>query len=116
MELVRKKAKEAGAEDAVIATHWAEGGKGAVDLGQAVMEACKKPVDFKFLYPLEWSIKEKIEKIAKEIYGADGVSYSEEAEKKIALYTRQVCHFLSQTYGFRDLINSQFAWQRLTFL
>lgn len=51
--------------------------------------ACQKPVDFKFLYPLELSIKEKIEKIAKEIYGADGVSYEPLAEKKIEQYTRQ---------------------------
>jgi len=58
-------------------------------LAEAVLAACEKPVDFKFLYPLDSSIKEKIEKIAKDIYGADGVEYSPEAEKKIETYTRQ---------------------------
>ncbi len=88
VELVRKIAKEAGAEDAVMSNHWAEGGAGAVELGKAVIEACKKPANFKFLYPLDVSIKEKIETIAKEIYGADGVEYSPEAEKQIETYTR----------------------------
>ena len=88
VELVRKAAKEAGAEDAVVCTHWADGGKGAIQLAEAVVKACEKPTKFQFLYPLEWSIKQKIEKICKDIYGADGVEYSPEAEKKIALYTR----------------------------
>ncbi|MEZ4643364.1 MAG: formate--tetrahydrofolate ligase [Chloroflexota bacterium] len=88
IELVRKIAIEAGAEDAVMSNHWTEGGKGAVELGKAVMAACEKPSDFKFLYPLEMSIKEKIETIAKEIYGADGVEFLPEAEKKIETYTR----------------------------
>ena len=88
IELVRKIAKEAGAEDAVMSNHWAEGGAGAVELGKAVIAACQKPSDFKFLYPLDISIKEKIEIIAKEIYGADGVEYSPEAEKQIETYTR----------------------------
>ncbi|MFQ5576650.1 MAG: formate--tetrahydrofolate ligase [Anaerolineae bacterium] len=88
VELVRKIAKGAGAEDAVMSNHWAEGGKGAVELGKAVIAACEKPTDFKFLYPLEMGIKEKIETITKEIYGADGVEFSPEAEKKIETYTR----------------------------
>lgn len=86
--LVRKIALEAGAEDAVMSNHWAEGGKGSVELGKAVMTACEKPSNFKFLYPLEISIKEKIETIAKTIYGADGVEYSEKAEEQIADYKR----------------------------
>ncbi len=86
--LVRKIALEAGAEDAVMSNHWAEGGQGSVELGKAVMAACEKPSDFKFLYPLDISIKEKIETIAKEIYGADGVEYSEKAEEQIADYNR----------------------------
>ncbi len=86
--LVRRVAIEAGAEDAVMSNHWTEGGAGAMALGEAVMEACKKPSNFDFLYPLEIGIKEKIEKIAKEIYGADGVEFLPEAEEKIALYTR----------------------------
>jgi methylenetetrahydrofolate dehydrogenase (NADP+)/methenyltetrahydrofolate cyclohydrolase/formyltetrahydrofolate synthetase len=88
VELVRKAAAEAGAEDAVVCTHWAEGGKGAVQLAEAVVKAAEKPSTFKFLYPLEWSIKQKIEKICLDIYGADGVDYSPEAEAKIELYTR----------------------------
>jgi methylenetetrahydrofolate dehydrogenase (NADP+)/methenyltetrahydrofolate cyclohydrolase/formyltetrahydrofolate synthetase len=88
VELIRKAAVEAGAEDAIVCRHWMEGGKGAVKLAEAVLKAAEKPTNFKFLYPLEWSIKEKIEIICKEIYGADGVEYSPEAEKKIELYTR----------------------------
>jgi len=88
IELVRKIAKEAGAEEAVMSNHWAEGGKGAVKLAEAVVEACEKPTDFKFLYPLDLSIKEKIEIIAKEIYGADGVEYEPEAAKKLEIYPR----------------------------
>ncbi len=88
IELIRRRAKEAGAEDAVLSTHWTNGGDGAVDLAKAVVAACEKPSDFQFLYPLEWTIKEKIEKIAKEIYGAGSVSYTPEAEAKIELYTR----------------------------
>jgi formyltetrahydrofolate synthetase len=65
-----------------------EGGAGAVALGEAVVKACEKPSDFKFLYPLDYSIKEKIETICKEIYGADGVEYMPEAEAKIETYTR----------------------------
>src|SRR5580698_7695822 len=87
--LVRKLAIEAGAADAVVSNHWAEGGKGAVDLGKAVIAACEKPGNFHFLYSLDLSIKEKIETIVREIYGGAGVEYSPEAEKKIELYTRQ---------------------------
>jgi formyltetrahydrofolate synthetase len=87
IELVRRHAVAAGAEGAYKCTHWMHGGKGAVELGQAVMAAANKPKQFEFLYPAEASIKEKIEAIAR-FYGADGVDYSEEAEKKVALYTR----------------------------
>jgi formyltetrahydrofolate synthetase len=88
IEVIRKGALEAGAEDAVPSTHWADGGAGAVPLAKAVMAACEKPSNFKFLYPLEWDIKKKIETIATQIYGADGVEYSPEAEAKVVLYTR----------------------------
>jgi formyltetrahydrofolate synthetase len=71
-----------------------EGGAGATALAEAVVKAAEKPSNFKQLYPLELSIKEKIETICKEIYGADGVEYSPEAEAKIALYTK---------LGFADL-------------
>ncbi len=88
VELVREAALAAGAEDSVVATHWMHGGAGAVDLAQAVIKAAEKPTNFKFLYPLEYSIKQKIEIICKQIYGADGVDYTPEAEAKIELYTR----------------------------
>ena len=88
VDLIRKAAVEAGAEDAVVCRHWMEGGKGAIKLAEAVLKAAEKPTNFKFLYPLELSIKEKIETICTQIYGADGVEYSPEAEKKIELYTR----------------------------
>jgi len=88
VELVRQAALEAGAMDAVVSRHWMEGGKGAVALAEAVVKACEKPSDFKFLYPLDLSIKEKIEIICREIYRADGVDYSPEAEAKIEQFTK----------------------------
>ena len=89
VEMVREAAMKAGAYNAVVTRHWMEGGKGAVDLAKAVVEACEQPSDFKFLYPLKGtSIKEKIEIICKEIYGADGVTYEPLAEKKVELYTK----------------------------
>ncbi len=88
VDLVRQAALAAGAEDSVVCTHWMEGGKGALKLAEAVVKACEKPVNFKFLYPLEFSIKQKIETICKEIYGADGVDYMPEADAKITLFTR----------------------------
>ena len=88
VEMVRQAALEAGAEDSIVCTHWMEGGKGAKALAEAVVKAAEKPTNFKFLYPLELSIKEKIEIICKDIYGADGVDYSPEAEAKVELYNR----------------------------
>ncbi|MBN1310888.1 MAG: formate--tetrahydrofolate ligase [Anaerolineae bacterium] len=88
LEMVREYAASQGAEDSVKSTHWADGGKGAAKLAEAVVAACDKPSNFKFLYPLEWPIKQKIEHIAKEIYGADGVSYEPIAEEQIANYER----------------------------
>lgn len=89
VELVRQAAIDGGAEDAVISRHWMEGGAGAKALGEAVVAACEKPSNFDFLYPLEGTtIKEKIEIICREIYGADGVEYTEEADKKVELYTK----------------------------
>jgi formyltetrahydrofolate synthetase len=88
IKLVQKIALEAGAEGAFKCTHWMHGGRGAVELGEAVIEAAKKTNHFEFLYPLDWPIKKKIETIAVKIYGADGVDYSPEAEAKVELYTR----------------------------
>ena len=89
VELVRKAAIEAGAEDSVVSRHWMEGGAGAKKLAEAVVAACEKPTDFKFLYDLDTTtIKDKIEIICKQVYGADGVTYEPEAEAKVELYTR----------------------------
>ncbi len=89
LDLVRKIALEHPAiVDAIIADHFSQGGKGAVALAEAVVKASELPTDFRFLYPLEYSIKEKIETIAREVYGADGVDYSPLAEERIAEYTR----------------------------
>jgi methylenetetrahydrofolate dehydrogenase (NADP+)/methenyltetrahydrofolate cyclohydrolase/formyltetrahydrofolate synthetase len=87
IDLIRKHAVAAGAEGAYKCTHWMHGGAGARELAEAVVAAAEKPKDFKFLYPLEMSIKEKIEIIAK-FYGAGGVDYTPEAEAKVALYTK----------------------------
>jgi len=89
VDAVRDKALAAGAEDAVTSKVWLKGGEGGTDLAGAVVKAAEKPSEFKFLYPLDWPIKKKIETIATKIYGADGVDYSPEAEKKIELYTKQ---------------------------
>ena len=87
IELVRKRAKETGAEDAIISEVWKKGGEGAAALAEAVVKACEKPTNFRFLYSDDMSIKEKIETIAREIYRADGVDYTPEAEAKIKLFT-----------------------------
>jgi len=83
---IMKKAKEFGADFSVVSQLWAKGSKGGIDLAKAVITAVKKKSRFKFLYPLDWPIKKKIETIATKIYGAEGVSYSQEAERKIKLY------------------------------
>ncbi len=84
--LVRRIAEEAGAEAVAMADHWANGGKGAIELAEAVVAACEKPSNFNFLYPLDLPIKTKIETIAREVYGADGVKYEALAERQIKQY------------------------------
>ena len=79
--MVRKAAEEAGARCAV-STHWADGGDGALELADVVMEACEDKGEFKFLYPLEMKLRERVEKVAKVVYGADGVSWTPDAEDK----------------------------------
>jgi methylenetetrahydrofolate dehydrogenase (NADP+) / methenyltetrahydrofolate cyclohydrolase / formyltetrahydrofolate synthetase len=88
VELIREAALKMGAMDAVVSTHWADGGAGARKLAEAVIKAAEKPSNFQFLYPLDIPIKEKIEAIGREIYRADGVDYSPEAEAQIERYTR----------------------------
>ncbi|HUS94955.1 MAG TPA: formate--tetrahydrofolate ligase [Patescibacteria group bacterium] len=86
IELVKKAAIEAGAETAAMTDHWTTGGDGAAELAEAVVAACDKPSDFKFLYPLDMSIKEKIETIAKKIYNAGDVVYEPLATRQIKTY------------------------------
>jgi formate--tetrahydrofolate ligase len=81
IEAVRKAAEAAGARCAK-STHWADGGDGAVELAEAVKEACDDEVKFEFLYPVETKLRDRVEKIAKTVYGADGVNWTPEAESK----------------------------------
>ncbi|MGQ9714246.1 MAG: formate--tetrahydrofolate ligase [Anaerolineae bacterium] len=87
VEIVREAALGAGAEDAALSEVWGKGGEGGAALAEAVVKACEKPSNFRFLYPDDWPIKKKIETIATEIYRADGVDYSAVAEAKIKRYT-----------------------------
>jgi len=79
--MVRKAAEKAGARCAV-SSHWLNGGDGALELADVVMEACNQKNDFKFLYPMEMKLRERVDKIAKTVYGAAGVAWSAEAEAK----------------------------------
>jgi methylenetetrahydrofolate dehydrogenase (NADP+)/methenyltetrahydrofolate cyclohydrolase/formyltetrahydrofolate synthetase len=79
--MVRKAAEEAGARCA-LSNHWAQGGDGALELADTVKEACEDKSNFKFLYPMEMKLRERVEKIAKVVYGADGVAWTPEAEAR----------------------------------
>ncbi len=81
IELVRKIAEKNGAF-AAVSQHWLKGGEGALELAQAVISACNEKNNFRFLYDLNMPLRKRIELIAKEIYGADGVSYSDTALEK----------------------------------
>ncbi|HHW28737.1 MAG TPA: formate--tetrahydrofolate ligase [Syntrophomonadaceae bacterium] len=81
LNLVKRIAEQAGAR-AAVSDHWMKGGEGALELADAVMDACKEEVDFKYLYPLEMPLRERVEIIAKEVYGADGVDWAPLAEEK----------------------------------
>ncbi len=79
--IVRKAAEAAGARCA-LSEHWAKGGDGALEFADAVMDACKEESQFKFLYPLEMKLRDRVAMVAKEVYGADGVAWTPEAEAK----------------------------------
>ncbi|MGC9194548.1 MAG: formate--tetrahydrofolate ligase [Syntrophobacteraceae bacterium] len=79
--LVKRAAEAAGARCAV-SQHWLKGGEGALEFADAVIDACESPNDFQFLYPLEMKLRDRVAKVAKEVYGADGVSWTPEAEAK----------------------------------
>ena len=79
--LIRRAVEAAGARCAA-SQHWARGGEGALELADAVLDACKEEVHFKFLYPTEMKFRDRVELIAKQVYGADGTSWAPEAEAK----------------------------------
>ncbi len=79
--LVKRIAEQAGAR-AAVSEHWLKGGDGALDLADAVMDACKEEVNFQYLYPLEMPLRQRVERIATEVYGADGVDWAPLAEEK----------------------------------
>jgi len=79
--LVKRIAEQAGAR-AAVSEHWLKGGDGALDLADAVIDACKEKVDFKYLYPLEMPLRQRVDLIAKEVYGADGVDWAPLAVEK----------------------------------
>lgn len=82
IDAVRRICEKAGARVAV-SDHWLKGGEGALELADAVKDACEDKPRFRFLYELSQPLRERIELIAKEVYGADGVEYSPEANKKL---------------------------------
>jgi len=83
--MVRKAAEAAGARCA-LSEHWLKGGDGALELADTVMEACEEKNDFKFLYPTEMKLRERVGKIAEVVYGADGVSWTPDAEAKAKMF------------------------------
>jgi methylenetetrahydrofolate dehydrogenase (NADP+)/methenyltetrahydrofolate cyclohydrolase/formyltetrahydrofolate synthetase len=80
-DIIKKAAEAAGARCAV-STHWADGGDGALDLADAVMDAANEESEFKFLYPNEMKLRDRVAKIAKEVYGAADVSWNAVATAK----------------------------------
>ena len=80
---VRELSEAEGARVA-LSRHWEQGGDGAIEFAETVIEACEEKTEFKFLYELDMPLKERIELIAKEVYGADGVDYSNEANAALA--------------------------------
>ena len=83
--LLRRVAEEHGALCA-LSEHWLKGGDGAIELAEAVAQACEEPNDFRFLYDLDMPLRGRIDRIAREVYGADGVTYSPEAEAKAKVF------------------------------
>ena len=79
--MVRRYAEQAGARCA-LSEHWLKGGEGALELADAVIDACCEKTDFRYLYPMEMPLRQRVETIAREVYGAAGVSWTAEAEEK----------------------------------
>lgn len=89
LDLVKKFAMENGAFRAVICDHWAKGGEGALELADAVIEACDQQSSFDYLYPLNMPIQDKIKKIATEMYGAGNIEYTDEVLEKIKMFAEK---------------------------
>jgi methylenetetrahydrofolate dehydrogenase (NADP+)/methenyltetrahydrofolate cyclohydrolase/formyltetrahydrofolate synthetase len=87
--VVREEAIAAGAEDAILSDHWAKGGNGAIDLGHGVIAASEKSKQLSLTYGLDGTIQERIEAIGKKMYGAAAVEFSDLAQKKVDIYTKQ---------------------------
>ena len=85
LEWLRKQACSAGAAEAAVSTHHADGGKGSEELARAVIRAVRQPSSFSHLYDLSWPVRKKIETIAAKMYGASGVSFEPQAERDIDL-------------------------------
>jgi formate--tetrahydrofolate ligase len=85
LEWVRRRAREVGAVDAAVSTHWADGGKGAEELAKTVVSATETTSTFKHLYDVGWSIKKKIQTIATQMYGASAISFDAQAERDIEI-------------------------------
>jgi methylenetetrahydrofolate dehydrogenase (NADP+)/methenyltetrahydrofolate cyclohydrolase/formyltetrahydrofolate synthetase len=83
--LVRRAVESTGARCAA-SEHWARGGEGALELADAVLDACRDEVNFQYLYPLEMKLRDRVELIAKDVYGADGVAWTPEAEAKSKMF------------------------------
>ena len=79
---VVKKAAEAAGARCAESQHWLKGGEGALEFADAVIDACNEKNDFKFLYPAEMKLRDRVDVIAREVYGADGVDWAPEAETK----------------------------------
>lgn len=90
IDVVVKAALEAGAYKAVMSNHWAEGGKGAVELAKAVVDACEQPATkpFQYLYPMEMPLMQKAETICKEMYGAAEVLFSSTAKQQLEVFQK----------------------------
>jgi formate--tetrahydrofolate ligase len=86
-EAIREVAREMGAR-AAVCSNFTDGGRGAAELAEAVAEAAEEPSGFHFLYPSEASLKEKIEAVARQVYGADGVDYTPAASGQLAMYEK----------------------------
>ncbi len=82
IETVRRMAESAGAR-AAVSEHWLKGGEGALELADAVLDACEEENNFKFLYELDLPQRHRIEMIAEDVYGADGVEYTPQALQKL---------------------------------